>query len=312
MNHYLAHQTNGSESSSKRDPVNVNDTLTADMTDSNAAGAVPGQDLQSESARSISVDQEESATENPVDSNQSSLESVSNQQRILQKLVLAGLPILKTSTDGKIHYKLAHGIPANSLPAGQREQLMNELKIMHAEDLKANQNQFSSSGISGSTNDASAQSSPSTPAPAASTDGSGGNDAHRNLNQLEISDILRKIKRNTMEALHEDQAVVLKPDLSYFDSYEDVLKRLLPYHIYQYPEKELNYNSEDFKRKIDRNHEHFIKKILEFDGKIEFIRKKFNEDPCKSSSIWLERLSLDEERLHLQNLKKEFAERSQE
>jgi hypothetical protein len=47
-------------------------------------------------------------------------------------------------------------------------------------------------------------------------------------------------------AIKQDQEKVLNPDLSKFRSFQDILSRLLPYHIFQYRDADLAYDKEKF------------------------------------------------------------------
>lgn len=49
-------------------------------------------------------------------------------------------------------------------------------------------------------------------------------------------------------AILEDHDKVKRPELSCFTSFTDAINRLLPYHVYQYREKDLRFNLEHFQR----------------------------------------------------------------
>ncbi|KAI3658211.1 hypothetical protein MP638_006342 [Amoeboaphelidium occidentale] len=91
-----------------------------------------------------------------------------------------------------------------------------------------------------------------------------------------IDDTSRKIDQSFTRAILEDHDKVKRPELSCFTSFNDAINRLLPYHVYQYREKDLRCNLEHFQRDAERNAVYFTEKSKVLDERMKKLMERYD------------------------------------
>jgi hypothetical protein len=123
-------------------------------------------------------------------------------------------------------------------------------------------------------------------------------------------------KRRLLEAVANDHKKVLQPDVSTpFTSIRDVIDRLLPYHIYHYPDEDLIVDKAEFDGAIYANLLNFYHRTGNSLKKYKYILKKSSENSTFPNDLALlcSKIINDDERRELNNMRHGFqqlAERS--
>jgi len=112
-----------------------------------------------------------------------------------------------------------------------------------------------------------------------------------------------KVKRRLTNALEKDQQSVLKVDISPFKSKLDIVKRLLPFHLYQYIDDDYDFKK-DFEE-LDKKGEFYIKKSEELKTRYFNTLKKQSKE-----KVVLPLLLLSDE-MQIENLEEDIKERKQ-
>ena len=203
----------------------------------------------------------------------------------VRRLVLGSLPVLQVQdpTNGQVQFKLAHNIPTTALAPVQHQLLMKDLQGFMAHERRVQYLSISQSG-------------PTTISDTGSTGGqmAAGTSVDASLGQEEMTRLNHEIRLNVMNNLHADQASVLKPDLGPFRNMDDAIDRLLPYHIYQYPEQDTLIDEDTFEEDctlfirpfglgcfmsgvVRKNHKHFAERLGGIKERFKRIRVKCGE-----------------------------------
>ncbi|CAG8622148.1 4975_t:CDS:2, partial [Paraglomus occultum] len=116
-----------------------------------------------------------------------------------------------------------------------------------------------------------------------------------------------EVKQRFETALSYDQRAIYQPDMKPFYSMEDAIRRLLPYHIFQYPDEDLESNEK--MSDLDANKLAFaaLKRRKSIYDKYAQLLKQEAESSCLSHSVNLcERLILEDEKSENTALQREL------
>ncbi|CAO3621969.1 unnamed protein product [Mucor hiemalis] len=110
----------------------------------------------------------------------------------------------------------------------------------------------------------------------------------------------REVKKRCIESLLSDQKAVTTPDYQTpFTSMKDAIDRLLPYHIYRYPKKDLDANKIPLERQDHTMIEIFKCQVDLFDKYSAIVKKIGTNGGRKSLEILVQRQVLAEQRQKL-------------